>query len=503
MNKIEGHLKICNEAASRRSIDAGNLPDASHTTAQKSPFARNRREVLLQAPVASYWEAPIAKSRRAKPASVKSLPHSSAATKGARAKHRKVNATQAADIEKWRNMSEAERLPYEEMAMKYRKFRKKSSSFHMFMREQKSIRNTVEQCLVEMVNTVTGDSHRDDTSGGMVNYAKESVSTFSSTTHSIARDATAPIEENPGGGHHSGGTGCVIGVRGKYQAGIIRAIIELKEWARGSSFAKIRQHMQSAGIGSSTKWSNHAFLGAVKKMVADGDLVQVSTQKYKLSPSYKAKLKEANGKYKAGILRAIFELKDGALGSSLTRIKQQMHGGLKWENDIFIGAVKKMVADGDLVQVSAQMYKLSPSCEAELKETKMISHPLHLPYTAKVALDAWFQDHLENPYPTNEEKETLMEETGLSKKQIEGWLHKARKNNESITVLKGRIPDEAKATLNLWFENHLENPYPTEEEKGGFVEQTGLRKSQIESWFTIARNGKGIRKRRVYRMRRR
>merc|ERR1712194_687597 len=66
--------------------------------------------------------------------------------------------------------------------------------------------------------------------------------------------------------------------------------------------------------------------------------------------------------YKAGIIAAITELKDRT-GSSSIAIKKRMQANLpkdkKWLNGMFLNALKKAVADGDLTQTKAS-YKLSP-----------------------------------------------------------------------------------------------------------------------------------------------
>ena len=71
-----------------------------------------------------------------------------------------------------------------------------------------------------------------------------------------------------------------------YEAGIITAITELKD-RTGSSSIAIKKHMQ-ANLPAVKKWLNATFLSALKKMVADGDLVQLKAS-YKISADYKKK----------------------------------------------------------------------------------------------------------------------------------------------------------------------------------------------------------------------
>ena len=71
-----------------------------------------------------------------------------------------------------------------------------------------------------------------------------------------------------------------------YKAGIVAAITELKD-RTGSSSIAIKKHMQ-ANLSKDKKWMNATFLSALKKMVADGDLVQ-NKNSYKLSADFKKK----------------------------------------------------------------------------------------------------------------------------------------------------------------------------------------------------------------------
>ena len=71
-----------------------------------------------------------------------------------------------------------------------------------------------------------------------------------------------------------------------YKAGIVTAITELKD-RTGSSSIAIKKHMQ-ANLPKDKKWMNATYLAALKKMVADGDLVQ-NKNSYKLSADFKKK----------------------------------------------------------------------------------------------------------------------------------------------------------------------------------------------------------------------
>ncbi|KAK4217337.1 homeobox domain-containing protein [Rhypophila decipiens] len=52
---------------------------------------------------------------------------------------------------------------------------------------------------------------------------------------------------------------------------------------------------------------------------------------------------------------------------------------------------------------------------------------------------------------------------------------------------RGNLPKETTDKLRAWFVNHLQHPYPTEDEKQDLMRQTGLAMNQISNWFINAR----------------
>ena len=71
--------------------------------------------------------------------------------------------------------------------------------------------------------------------------------------------------------------------------------------------------------------------------------------------------------YKAGIIKAVDELKDRT-GTSMIAIKKHMQADLpkdkKWGNAVFLTALKASVASGDLIKIK-NSYKLSPDFKAK------------------------------------------------------------------------------------------------------------------------------------------
>ncbi|KAI1020286.1 hypothetical protein LB503_006501 [Fusarium chuoi] len=52
---------------------------------------------------------------------------------------------------------------------------------------------------------------------------------------------------------------------------------------------------------------------------------------------------------------------------------------------------------------------------------------------------------------------------------------------------RGNLPKETTDKLRAWFVAHLQHPYPTEDEKQDLMRQTGLQMNQISNWFINAR----------------
>ncbi|KAG5292590.1 homeobox transcription factor AhpA [Histoplasma ohiense] len=52
---------------------------------------------------------------------------------------------------------------------------------------------------------------------------------------------------------------------------------------------------------------------------------------------------------------------------------------------------------------------------------------------------------------------------------------------------RGNLPKSVTDVLRAWFHEHLDHPYPSEEDKQMFISRTGLTISQISNWFINAR----------------
>ncbi|XP_020081320.1 homeobox protein knotted-1-like 3 [Ananas comosus] len=47
----------------------------------------------------------------------------------------------------------------------------------------------------------------------------------------------------------------------------------------------------------------------------------------------------------------------------------------------------------------------------------------------------------------------------------------------------GKLPGDTTSTLKAWWQSHSKWPYPTEEDKARLVQETGLQLKQINNWF--------------------
>ncbi|KAG2242895.1 hypothetical protein Bca52824_095262, partial [Brassica carinata] len=47
----------------------------------------------------------------------------------------------------------------------------------------------------------------------------------------------------------------------------------------------------------------------------------------------------------------------------------------------------------------------------------------------------------------------------------------------------GKLPGDTTSVLKAWWQSHSKWPYPTEEDKARLVQETGLQLKQINNWF--------------------
>ena len=147
-------------------------------------------------------------------------------------------------------------------------------------------------------------------------------------------------------------------------------------------------------------------------------------------------------------------------------------------------------------------------------------------------LTNWYQTHVHYPYPSDEEVEHLAKLTNITTRQVKKWMankrvrcfntlsitgnqhpikykyqgtsrrkratkndkpESARKENCDSTTSNDKAPytllnEQSRSILNQWFEEHANNPYPSEEEKQQLAAMCGISVGQVKSWFANKRN---------------
>ena len=146
-------------------------------------------------------------------------------------------------------------------------------------------------------------------------------------------------------------------------------------------------------------------------------------------------------------------------------------------------------------------------------------------------LTNWYQAHVQYPYPSDAEVEHLAKLTNITNRQVKKWMankrvrcfntlsitgnqhpikykyngagrRKRQRNEDCVPNMKencdsttsdNNVPytllnDESRRILNEWFEAHIANPYPSEEEKSQLAYRCGISVGQVKSWFANKRN---------------
>ena len=82
-------------------------------------------------------------------------------------------------------------------------------------------------------------------------------------------------------------------------------------------------------------------------------------------------------------------------------------------------------------EVSSFMGKLEFSPEKNLKCKTSRQRKQLLPDNAVDIMNEWFDDHINNPYPTIEEKEKIAKKGGITVKQVTAWFSNRRNRSQN------------------------------------------------------------------------
>ncbi|KAL7496392.1 hypothetical protein ACHAWT_004704 [Skeletonema menzelii] len=104
-------------------------------------------------------------------------------------------------------------------------------------------------------------------------------------------------------------------------------------------------------------------------------------------------------------------------------------------------------------------------------------------------------EHVDHPYPTEDDKTELMANTGLSRKQITCWFSNNRKRfwkpkmdelGKEANLMGNTLSEHTVDYLKNWMlsPEHIQNPYPTPQEKLQIMADTGIDKKQLICWFS-------------------
>ncbi|KAJ3056181.1 hypothetical protein HK097_007787 [Rhizophlyctis rosea] len=96
------------------------------------------------------------------------------------------------------------------------------------------------------------------------------------------------------------------------------------------------------------------------------------------------------------------------------------------------------------------------------------------PKTKIQILEKWFYDHLEYPYPTEREKEQLLEAAQMNKRQLENWFINARRpeRRQKYKVPSFTIPKRRKGSI--------EDTRPIKDEAGKRKERDEILESDVK-----------------------
>lgn len=110
-------------------------------------------------------------------------------------------------------------------------------------------------------------------------------------------------------------------------------------------------------------------------------------------------------------------------------------------------------------------------------------------FDEQAILIKWFDDNIDYPYPSYEQKNELHKLTGLSLKQVITWFtNRRRRNKVKSTSHKVVITKAKRIILKEWFNDNIHEPYPSDEQKKELCQKTELSCVQIDNWFSNQRS---------------
>ena len=218
-----------------------------------------------------------------------------------------------------------------------------------------------------------------------------------------------------------------------------------------------------------------------------------------------------------GLVDALLEYFKTELGWTHDEIKEAASGARIQKEGEELGYRRR---DGVFVVSRKQLQKMRAAaanfCKPKISEWER----------RRTILTEWLKSHLDNPYPTESQKQELMERTGLDKTQLSKWFRRARtlsnarqgllhrlraEHNEARRTAgqppsvweplrkRGGQPNRARglgtrgtSILTEWLKKNLDNPYLTHSEKQDWAARTGLDPLQVDGWLNTSRRLNGL-----------
>ena len=134
-------------------------------------------------------------------------------------------------------------------------------------------------------------------------------------------------------------------------------------------------------------------------------------------------------------------------------------------------------------------------------------------------LNAWYEKHYDHPYPDDSDVDELSVRAGITTLQCKKWMANKRVRSYNTLAFNGSLHPKklqkmmqvetvassssqngsagkprsfldaaAVEYMNAWYNEHVESPYPTNEEKQEIARATSLTVSQVTCWFANKRN---------------
>ena len=109
------------------------------------------------------------------------------------------------------------------------------------------------------------------------------------------------------------------------------------------------------------------------------------------------------------------------------------------------------------------------------------------PMTGKADADDMTGDSSTGPHEAFDSASSAAFEHGASSQVSTSTSSGSHIPYTSAATRRGHLPERAIRYLKLWFFSNKSHPYPTEDEKNVMMDFTGLSRGQINNWFTNAR----------------